>query len=69
MKDTKLHQKKIENIFKMQGEEKLLYFIRKVSDFAEVWGLFADGWAMTADNEGRKAIPFLCNSAMFIALS
>ena len=53
-----MHQKKIENILKMSGEERLLYFIRKVSDFEEVWGLFAGGWAMTADNKGRKAIPF-----------
>lgn len=57
MKDTKMHQKKIENILKMPGDERLQYFVRKVSDFEEVWGLFDDGWAMTADTEGRKAIP------------
>ncbi|GBC59404.1 hypothetical protein DENIS_0343 [Desulfonema ishimotonii] len=53
-----MHQKKIENLLKMSGKERFLYFVRKVADFEEVWGLFADGWAMTADNEGRKAIPF-----------
>jgi hypothetical protein len=58
MKDTKMDPKKIRNLLKISGKEKLKYFVRKVADFEEVWGLFADGWAMTADDEGRKAIPF-----------
>lgn len=58
MKDIKMHQKKIENLFKMSGKDRYQYFIRKVADFETVWGLFADGWAMTADDEGKKAIPF-----------
>lgn len=53
-----MHQKKIENLLKLSGKERYLYFVRKVTDFEELWGLFADGWAMTANDDGKKAIPF-----------
>ncbi len=53
-----MHQKQIENLLKKSGKDRFLYFVRKVTDFEEVWGLFANGWAMTADDDGRKAIPF-----------
>lgn len=53
-----MHKQKIENIIQMPGEERYFYFIRKVTDFEEVWGLYANGWATTADGKDRKAIPF-----------
>nr|WP_268994069.1 DUF2750 domain-containing protein [Janthinobacterium sp. FW305-128] len=33
------------------------YFVRKVADTQEVWGLYHDGWA-TAQADGKVAIPF-----------
>ena len=33
------------------------YFVRKVGDTRQVWGLHQDGWA-TAQAEGKVAIPF-----------
>ena len=58
MEAIKMHKKKIENLIKMTGKDRYQYFIRKVADFETVWSLFADGWAMTSDDEGKKAIPF-----------
>ena len=34
------------------------YFIRKVVDYEEVWGLYKEGWAVTEDLEGKKLVPF-----------
>ncbi|WP_454046937.1 hypothetical protein [Chryseobacterium sp. Marseille-Q8038] len=35
--------KKINNISKMSEDERYNYFIRKVADFEELWGLNDDG--------------------------
>ena len=40
------------------GKERLDYFVRKVADFEEVWGLMDEGWAMAMDASGRDAVPF-----------
>ncbi|WP_255462680.1 DUF2750 domain-containing protein [Galbibacter sp. BG1] len=51
--------KKISNIINLSAQERYDYFIRKIADFEEVWGLYdGDGWAMTMDDGGRKAMPF-----------
>lgn len=42
----------------MSGDARNLYFVRKVADFEIVWSLFEDGWAMVADDNEQKAIPF-----------
>lgn len=52
------HPKKIEQILSMPGPDRYSYFVRKSADFEEIWGLHDDGWAMTEDPQGRKAIPF-----------
>ena len=34
------------------------YFIKKVVDYREVWGLYDDGWATALDEESNLLIPF-----------
>ena len=53
-----MHQKKIENIFKLSSQERFAYFVRKVTDFEEVWGL-SDGseWALLGDNCNNQLFP------------
>lgn len=34
------------------------YFIKKVVDYEEVWGLYNDGWATAQDDDGNMLIPF-----------
>ncbi|WP_419868700.1 DUF2750 domain-containing protein [Chryseobacterium sp. CT-SW4] len=54
MADT---NKKIENILKMNDDERYDYFIRKVADFEEIWGLSDDGWALLGDNNENRVLP------------
>lgn len=37
------------------------YFIKKVVDFEEVWGLYNEGWASAQDDNGNMLIPFFPN--------
>jgi len=54
MADT---NKKIENILKMTEDERYDYFIRKVADFEQIWGLNDNGWALLGDNDGNQILP------------
>lgn len=66
-----LNQKKIDNINKMSPLERYEYFLRKISDFEEVWGLKgATGWLTVKDADtDRLGMPvwpekdFALNSA------
>jgi len=50
-------KKKIENILRMSEDERYNYFIRKVADFEELWGLNDDGWALLGDNDDNRIFP------------
>lgn len=53
-----MNAKKNDNILKLSTEERYDYFVRKVADFEEVWGLKEnDGWALLGDNNGRVLFP------------
>ncbi len=51
-------EKEINAVIKLPGQKRYEYFIKKVVDNEEVWGLNNNGWAMTVDSEGNKLIPF-----------
>ena len=54
-----MHQKELENVFKLEPRKRYEYFIKKVADFEEVWGLRqGDGWASTGDENAREYIAF-----------
>lgn len=53
-----MKREKINNVLSLSVEERYSFFVRKVADFEEVWGLYDDGWAMLSDSSGRKIIPF-----------
>jgi len=44
--------RKREAVMAMPAEERLAYFVRKVADFEQVWGLHAEGWATATDARG-----------------
>lgn len=53
-----MQENKINNILKLNNEERYFYFIRKVADFEKIWGLYGDdGWA-TLGNSNMISIPF-----------
>lgn len=45
-----------EAVMAMPAEERFAYFVRKVADFEQVWGLHAEGWATAADAGGAIAL-------------
>lgn len=58
MDETALHPKGIEAVSKLSAVQRYEYFIRKVADFYEVWGLFGEGWAIAEDETGNALMPF-----------
>ncbi|MDN2671324.1 DUF2750 domain-containing protein [Janthinobacterium sp. SUN026] len=52
-----MHPDKFKQVAGLQSAERHAYFVRKVADTQEVWGLHHDGWA-TAQLDGKVAIPF-----------
>lgn len=54
---TEETNKKIESILKMTENERYNYFIRKVADFEEIWGLSDNGWALLGDDNGNQILP------------
>lgn len=54
-----MNQNKINNLINMNDENRYNYFIRKISDFEIVWGLFDNGWAVLQSVEpGVINVPF-----------
>jgi len=56
MKDINDH--KIANVINMDSEDRYLYFIRKITDFEEVWGLYNEGWATATNDENQQIVLF-----------
>lgn len=52
-----MHPEKFKQVMGLPSAERHGYFVRKVADTQEVWGLHHDGWA-TAQAHGQVAIPF-----------
>ncbi|WP_083286979.1 MULTISPECIES: DUF2750 domain-containing protein [unclassified Janthinobacterium] len=52
-----MHPEKFKQVMVLPSTERHGYFVRKVADTQEVWGLHHDGWA-TAQADAKVAIPF-----------
>lgn len=53
-----MNPKEFEAVIKLPGKIRYEYFIKKVADYEELWGLYNDGWAMIADDNNNEMIPF-----------
>lgn len=54
----KINQKEFDDVFKLSAPERYGYFIEKVSEFEEIWGLRdEEGWFTSADNNGQILLP------------
>lgn len=49
--------KEIEAVKKIPAYKRYQYFIKKVVDYEEIWGLNKDGWAISEDEKGNKLFP------------
>ena len=52
-----MNSKEILGVLSANSNKKYEYFIKKVVDFEEIWGLYDDGWASVEDNEGNPSFP------------
>jgi hypothetical protein len=48
---------KLANVINLPAPERYSYFIRKIADFEEVWGLYNNGWALL-ENNGNRVLAF-----------
>ena len=53
-----MNQKELDSIIKQPPNIRYEYFIKKVADYEEVWGLYDDGWATAQDDDRNMLIPF-----------
>ena len=53
-----LNPQEFDSVLKQPSAIRYEYFIKKVADYEEVWGLFDDGWATADDGQGNLCIPF-----------
>jgi hypothetical protein len=53
-----MNKREFEALVKQPANIRYEYFIKKVADFEEVWGLYKEGWATGQDEEGNTLIPF-----------
>ncbi|KNF08174.1 protein of unknown function DUF2750 [Gottschalkia purinilytica] len=49
--------KEFESVLKLPRAKRYSYFIKKVVDYEEVWGLYDDGWAVSEDDDGNMLLP------------
>lgn len=57
MSDMKISQKQIESVLALSANKRYEYFVKVVADWNEVWGLYQDGWALAATDDGIPVFP------------
>ena len=57
MRVRKTDAKEIEAILRLDAQRRFEHFVKRVVDDQTVWGLWKDGWALMADDNGKQAFP------------
>ncbi len=53
-----IHKKEFDNIIKMSGSDRYDYFVRKVADWEEIWGLKSpSGWCLFGSSDENQTLP------------
>ena len=53
----KLGAQQLAAVVTLPGPERYEYFIKRVADAQEVWGLYQDGWALAKTDDGTLVFP------------
>ena len=53
----KMRPQEFANVAKLLPKARYEYFIKKVADHEELWGLWDEGWALLADEEEAELVP------------
>ncbi|MGY4302880.1 hypothetical protein ACVIJ6_000123 [Bradyrhizobium sp. USDA 4369] len=53
----KVSPKQMEAVLALPGIKRFEHFIKVIADWQEVWGLYQDGWALAAADDGTTVFP------------
>lgn len=53
----KVNPKQMEAVLALPGVKRFEHFIKVIADWQEVWGLYQDGWALAATDDGTPVFP------------
>lgn len=48
---------RLQDILELPPVRRHAWFLQRVRESGEVWGLYAEGWALALDDEGRDVLP------------
>jgi hypothetical protein len=51
----KISEKQIAAVLSLPGSERYKHFVKRVADTETAWGLYEDGWALAATDDGVQA--------------
>lgn len=52
-----MNPKQMEAVLALPGVKRFEHFIKVIADWQEVWGLYHDGWALAAADDGTTVFP------------
>jgi hypothetical protein len=50
-------QERMEAVLRLPAARRYSYFLQRVAESGEVWGLDGEGWALALDDAGRDVLP------------
>ncbi|MDX1053375.1 DUF2750 domain-containing protein [Sinorhizobium medicae] len=53
----KVSSRQMEAVLALPGVKRFEHFIKVIADWQEVWGLYQDGWALAAADDGTTVFP------------
>ncbi|MCX5580477.1 DUF2750 domain-containing protein [Kaistia terrae] len=53
----KVNAKQMEAVLALPGPRRFEHFVKVVGDWQQVWGLYRDGWALTAVEDNASVFP------------
>lgn len=53
----KINQKQINAVTALPGPKRYGHFLKIVTDWEEVWGLYQSGWALAETDDGKQVFP------------
>lgn len=53
----KVSPKQMDAVLALPGIKRFEHFIKVIADWQEVWGLYQDGWALAAADDGTTVFP------------
>lgn len=53
----KVNPKQLSAVIALPGDSRYEHFVKVIADWQEVWGLYQDGWALAAADDGTTIFP------------